>query len=116
MNNAIFRGGNLQNVIAIDPFAIQNTEVTLGSGSVIYGSDAIGGVMSFYTQKPKLSYIDSLLFKANVVGRYATASDEKTGHFDFNLGYEKSFLPEPLNFFKRFSFSLRNIFIRYQHY
>jgi hemoglobin/transferrin/lactoferrin receptor protein len=89
MNNAIFRGGNLQNVISIDPFSIQNTEVTLGSGSVIYGSDAIGGVMSFYTQKPQLSLADSLLLKANVIGRYATANGEKTGHFDFNLGYKK---------------------------
>ena len=89
MNNAIFRGGNLQNVIAIDPFSIESTEVTLGSGSVIYGSDAIGGVMSFYTQKPILSYADSPLFKANIITRYATASDEKTGHFDFNLGYKK---------------------------
>ena len=89
MNNALFRGANIQSVIAIDPFSIQNTEVTLGSGSVIYGSDAIGGVMSFYTQKPKLSYIDSLLIKTNVVGRYASASDEKTGHFDINLGYKK---------------------------
>ncbi len=89
MNNAIFRGGNLQNVIAVDPFAIQNTEVTLGSGSVIYGSDAIGGVMSFYTQKPNLSYTDSLLFKSNIITRYSSASDEKTGHLDFNLGYKK---------------------------
>ncbi len=89
MNNAIFRGGNLQNVISIDPFAIQNTEVTLGSGSVIYGSDAIGGVMSFYTQKPKLSYIDSLVIRSQVITRYATASDEKTGHIDFNLGFRK---------------------------
>ncbi|MGB5419292.1 TonB-dependent receptor [Algibacter sp.] len=89
MNNAIFRGGNLQNVISIDPFTIQSTEVTLGSGSVIYGSDAIGGVMSFYTQKPKLSYTDSLWFNANAVVRYASASNEKTGHFDFNLGYKK---------------------------
>ncbi|WP_308991566.1 TonB-dependent receptor [Mariniflexile litorale] len=89
MNNAIFRGGNLQNVISIDPFSIQNTEVTLGSGSVIYGSDAIGGVMSFYTQQPQTSLTDSLLFKANTITRYATASDEKTGHLDFNLGYKK---------------------------
>lgn len=89
MNNAIFRGGNLQNVISIDPFSIQNTEVTLGSGSVIYGSDAIGGVMSFYTHKPMLSYTDSLLFKSNTIVRYASASNEKTGHFDFNLGYKK---------------------------
>ena len=89
MNNAIFRSGNLQNVISIDPFSIQNTEVTLGAGSIIYGSDAIGGVMSFYTKNPKLSYTDTLLFNANTVFRYATANEEKTGHFDFNLGYKK---------------------------
>lgn len=89
MNNAIFRGGNLQNVISIDPFSIQNTEVTLGAGSVIYGSDAIGGVMSFYTLKPELSITDSLFFKANTIVRYATASKEKTAHIDFNLGYKK---------------------------
>jgi len=89
MNNAIFRGGNLQNVISIDPFSIRNTEVVLGSGSVIYGSDAIGGVMSFYSKKPKLSYTDSLVFNTNAVVRYASVSNERTGHFDFNLGYKK---------------------------
>ncbi|OUR93946.1 TonB-dependent receptor [Flavobacteriales bacterium 34_180_T64] len=86
MNNAIFRGGNLQNVISIDPFTINNTEITLGAGSVVYGSDAIGGVMSFYTKKPQLSYSDSLYFKANAVTRYATTNKEKTGHVDFNFG------------------------------
>ncbi len=89
MNNAIFRGGNVQNVISIDPFVIQNTEIILGSGSIIYGSDAIGGVMNFYTKKPKLSQSDSLFFKLNSVLRYATASNEKTGHVDFNLGFKK---------------------------
>ncbi len=89
MNNAIFRGGNLQNVISIDPFSLKNVEVTLGSGSIIYGSDAIGGVMSFYTEKPKLSYTDSLEFHSNSMVRYATASNEKTGHFDVNFGLKK---------------------------
>ncbi|TYC13479.1 TonB-dependent receptor [Bizionia gelidisalsuginis] len=89
MNNAIFRGGNLQNVIAIDPFSIQKTEVTLGAGSIIYGSDAIGGVMSFYTQKPQLSYSDVLYTKAQAVVRYASANQEKTAHFDVNFGLEK---------------------------
>jgi len=89
MNNAIFRGGNLQNVISIDPFSIQNTEIILGAGSVIYGSDAIGGVMNFYTQKPILSYRDSLDIRVNAAVRYASASNEKTGHIDFNLGMKK---------------------------
>lgn len=89
MNNAIFRGGNLQNVISVDPFTIQNTEVTLGAGSVVYGSDAIGGVMSFYTKKPQPSYSDSLFFKVNSAGRYSTANNEKTGHLDLNIGLNK---------------------------
>ena len=89
MNNAIFRGGNLQNVISIDPFAVQQTEVTLGAGSVVYGSDAIGGVMSFYTKKPQLSYRDDLFLSGNAQMRYASANTEKTGHFDINLGYKK---------------------------
>lgn len=52
MNTAIFRSGNLQNVINVDPFALARTEVILGPGSVVYGSDAIGGVMNFYTKNP----------------------------------------------------------------
>ncbi|WP_299365990.1 TonB-dependent siderophore receptor [Winogradskyella sp.] len=89
MNNAIFRGGNLQNVISIDPLSVQSTEVTLGAGSVVYGSDAIGGVMSFYTKKPQLSYKDELLLNVNTLLRYSTANNERTGHFDLNLGYRK---------------------------
>lgn len=89
MNNAIFRGGNLQNVISIDPFSINKTEVILGSGSVIYGSDAIGGVMSFYTKSPQLSYKDSLYFKIDNVLRYASANGERTAHTDVNFGFNK---------------------------
>ena len=89
MNNAIFRGGNLQNVISIDPFTIKKTEVTFGPGSVIYGSDAIGGVMNFYTKKPHFSYADSLAFSGNVNYRYASANNENTAHVDFNLGKKK---------------------------
>ena len=85
-NTAIFRGGNVQNVISIDPLAIENTEVILGPGSVVYGSDAVGGVMNFYTKKPKFSFEEGMAFSGNAMARYATASEEKTGHFDFNIG------------------------------
>lgn len=89
MNNAIFRGGNVQSVISIDPFSIQNTEVILGAGSVIYGSDAIGGVMNFYTKKPVLSTSDSLLVNGKGTLRYASASNEQTGSFQLNFGKKK---------------------------
>jgi hemoglobin/transferrin/lactoferrin receptor protein len=89
MNNAIFRGGNVQNVISIDPFNVNNTEITLGSGSVIYGSDAVGGVMNFYTKAPKHSWNDETLISGNVNLRHATANEEKTGHVDLNIGLKK---------------------------
>jgi len=89
MNTAIFRSGNLQNIISLDPFAIEQTEVLFGPGSVIYGSDAIGGVMSFYTLSPKLSYQEKTIISGNASTRYATANSEKTAHIDINLGWKK---------------------------
>jgi hemoglobin/transferrin/lactoferrin receptor protein len=88
LNNAIFRGGNIHNVISIDPFNIQNTEIVLGSSSVIYGSDAIGGAMNFQTKKPVFSETDSIFFKLNSTSRNSSANKEKTAHIDFNLGFE----------------------------
>lgn len=90
MNSAIFRSGNLQNIINIDPFAIESTEVLFGPGSVIYGSDAIGGVMSFQTLTPEFSKDPEKPFiKGKADFRYASANQENTGHFDVNVGWEK---------------------------
>ena len=89
MNSAIFRAGNIQNVISLDPFATERTEILFGPGSVLYGSDAIGGVMNFQTLTSQLSTKDSPLTKANFVTRYSSANQEKTGHIDVNVGWKK---------------------------
>ena len=89
MNTAIFRSGNVHNVISLDPFSIQNTEIIFGPGSVIYGSDAIGGVMSFYTAKPIFSTNDNLYARGNSTARASSANNERTVHVDVNLGREK---------------------------
>jgi len=90
MNNAIFRSGNVQNVISLDANAMESAEVLFGPGSVMYGSDAIGGVMDFHTKKP--FFADSsgrLTVKANALTRYATANNENTGHIDLSVGLKK---------------------------
>lgn len=89
MNTAIFRGGNIQNVISLDPFSIEQTEVFFGPGSVIYGSDAIGGVMSFQTLTPQFSITEKPLITGKAVSRYASANEEKTAHFNVNVGWKK---------------------------
>lgn len=88
MNTAIFRSGNIQNVISLDPFATEQTEVVFGPGSVMYGSDAIGGVMSFQTLTPQFSATSKSIVSGNAVSRFSTANNEKTGHFDVNVGWE----------------------------
>ncbi|MCO6497738.1 MAG: TonB-dependent receptor [Chitinophagaceae bacterium] len=89
MNNAIYRSGNLQNVISIDPLSIETAEVVFGPGSIIYGSDAIGGVMDFHTITPKFSDTKRALIKGNALARYSTASNEKTIHADISAGWQK---------------------------
>lgn len=89
MNTAIFRAGNIQNVINLDPFATESTEVFFGPGSVIYGSDAIGGVMSFQTLTPQFSSGDRTNIAGKFSTRYSSVNKENTGHFDVNLGWKK---------------------------
>ena len=89
MNTAIFRSGNIQNVISLDPLAIQNAEVLFGAGSVIYGSDAIGGVMSFQTLTPQYALSDKTLVKGKAATRYSSINNEKMAHFDINIGNKK---------------------------
>jgi len=90
MNNAIFRTGNLQNSISIDAASLESAEILFGPGAVMYGSDAIGGVMDFHTLEPKFSdSADKLLFTGNAFGRFSSANKEKTGHLDFNIGLKK---------------------------
>jgi hemoglobin/transferrin/lactoferrin receptor protein len=88
MNNAIYRGGHLQDVITLDPNMLERTEVIFGPSSTIYGSDALGGVMHFYTKNAEFSTDSNLLIKANAMIRYATVNKENTGHIDFNLGWK----------------------------
>lgn len=89
MNTAIFRAGNIQNVISLDPFAIEHTEIFFGPGSIIYGSDAIGGVMSFQTLQPRFSYDSVPLLKAQAVSRYSSANQEISTHFNLKAGWKK---------------------------
>lgn len=93
MNNAIYRSGNIQNVISIDALSIETAEVVFGPGSLIYGSDAIGGVMDFHTLNAQFSQNNKTLVKGSVLGRYSTANKENTIHADINVGFKKwSFL------------------------
>lgn len=86
MNTAIFRSGNLQNVISLDPLSMEQVEVLFGPGSIQYGSDAIGGVMSFTSKSPALSKDSSWIAHGNAGLRLSSANSELSSHLDFSIG------------------------------
>ena len=89
MNSAIFRSGNLQNVISVDQFAVGSTEVLFGPGAVSYGSDAIGGAMVFSTLRPRLAVENSTVAYGQATLRTATASNEFTAHVHAGVGWRR---------------------------
>jgi hemoglobin/transferrin/lactoferrin receptor protein len=90
MNNAIYRSGNLQNVISIDALSTETAEVVFGPGSLVYGSDAIGGVMDFHSLEAKLNTGKKGIYtKGSGLVRYSSANAEKTAHADVSIGSRK---------------------------
>ena len=86
MNNAIYRGGHLQNSITVDPFILENCDVIFGPSAVSYGSDAIGGVIHYKTKDPTLlNTNDSSRYNGLYFTRFNSATNELSNHINFNL-------------------------------
>ena len=79
MNNAIYRSGHLQNAGTLDPFAIAQTQVVMGPSSVMYGSDALGGVVHFLTRRPAFSQ-GGFEVDGQVLAQGSTANGGWAGH------------------------------------
>lgn len=87
MNNAIYRSGHLQNSITVSPNIIDRTEVIFGPSSVVYGSDALGGVIHYYTKTPKVS--DKNEIHTSVYSRFSSANNEFTNEGNIELRNKK---------------------------
>lgn len=77
LNNSTFRYGPNQYLNTIDPFTIQTIEVAKGTGSVQYGTDAMGGVMHLFTKEPVFA-TDRKQASAQVLAKYMSGNMEKT--------------------------------------
>jgi hemoglobin/transferrin/lactoferrin receptor protein len=87
MNNAIYRTGHLQNSITVSPNIIDRTEVIFGPSSVIYGSDALGGVIHYYTKTPKISNNNEV--NSSFYSRYSSVNNEFTTEGNVELRNKK---------------------------
>jgi len=86
MNNLIYRSGHLQNVITISPTMLDRIEILFGPASVMYGSDALGGVMHFFSKKPNFSNNEKVKIEGEMFLRHSTANAEKNISANFSLG------------------------------
>ncbi|OGV62332.1 MAG: hypothetical protein A2283_10435 [Lentisphaerae bacterium RIFOXYA12_FULL_48_11] len=78
LNNSVFRSGPNQYWNTIDPLSIGSYELVMGPGSVLYGSDAIGGVLNALTIDPP-EWTGEPLWERRLYYRGALAEDSNTG-------------------------------------
>ena len=87
MNNAIYRSGHLQSSITVSPSILDRAEVIFGPSSVMYGSDALGGVIHYYTKTPKVNKEKKVDY--NLMSRYSTVNDEVTNQGSVQVSFKK---------------------------
>ena len=89
MNNAIFRSGNIHNIISIDPNILAGVEILYGPASVMYGSDAIGGAINFKIKDPKFSIDNKIKINSSQNIQYNSSSKSKHYNLFLNIGLKK---------------------------
>ena len=89
MNNAIFRSGNIHNIISIDPNTLEGVEVLYGPASVMYGSDAIGGAINFKIKNPKFNIDNKIKINGSQNIQYNSSSKSKHYNLFLNIGLKK---------------------------
>ena len=87
MNNAIYRSGHLQNAITIHPNIIERVEVVFGSSSVGYGSDALGGVIHYYTKNPLINSEEKI--KTQFSSDFSSANTSSINSISTEVSFKK---------------------------
>ena len=87
-NNSTFRYGPNQYLNTIDPSIISKIELLKGSGSVQYGSDALTGVVNFFTLQPEFTARKT--FGGQLSARVATEGMELSEQFKMTYSSENT--------------------------
>ena len=83
LNNSTFRSGPNQYTATIGPEMLERAEVLLGSSSMLYGSGAMGGVISFFTKAVPLNPAQQTWdIHPRLTARYTTATQERLGRLE----------------------------------
>lgn len=95
LNNSVFRDGPNQYWNTVDPMSLEACDLVLGPGSVLYGSDAIGGMLNALTVTPPAG-VDGqpAEWERHLLYRGSTAERSNTGRAEAGgpLGSGASFI------------------------
>ena len=92
LNHAAFREGPNQYWATVDPLSVSRIELIKGQGSVLYGSDAIGGTVNVITKgSDPLAYgKDQLFSEGRILYRGSSAEQSHTGRAEAIVGLGQS--------------------------
>ena len=83
LNNSTFRSGPNQYLITTSPDNLDRIEVLRGAGSMLYGSGAMGGVISMFTRDAILdNATDAWTIQSRAFTRFASGSSERLGRVE----------------------------------
>lgn len=85
LNNAAFRSGPNQYANTVDVFGLSSVELVKSQGSVLYGSDAVGGTVQSLTKSPIYSESGEL-FTGRSYSRYSTAENSFVQRGELSYG------------------------------
>ena len=85
-------GGN--HVFSLDPAQIESVEIVRGPASVLYGSDAVGGVVNFLTRRADEIRGEGTRFGGEADVQYESATDgwKESAHLRFGQGNWNGYL------------------------
>lgn len=87
LNTAFFRNAPNQYFALVDPFMTSQIEVVRGPGSVLYGGDALGGVVNVITHTP--DFVGSnWQSTGQLAGIYNSADEQWLSHINIDSGNE----------------------------
>ncbi len=85
LNNSTFRSGPNQYAATIAPEMLGSAEVLRGSSSMLYGSGAMGGVVSYFTKDVPIDPSQNkLIIRPHLIARYSTATQERLGRLELS--------------------------------
>ena len=87
LNHAIYRSSPNPYLALVDPHIARRIEIVRGPASVLYGSDAMGGVIQVLTRKPEFDSTDWEI-RGGVDARFGSADLSRSVHANLAAGRE----------------------------